>query len=186
MKCNREKPCQNCIVRGESNTATCTYAEKPEKKIPGHSDPRSDAEEMRKRLNRLESSILSMMSSDTGGGPASDEANGDTVAGPQRISVDTRSTAWDAILNDIGGMKEAWSEDNDKIELSDSAQRSFRPAKEHRPSLLAGLTAPPDRLTILQSLPPREVADRLILHFFDSYNPCIPARCKLLCSTCLE
>ncbi|KAG4436745.1 hypothetical protein IFR05_007763 [Cadophora sp. M221] len=133
---------------------------------------------MRKRLNRLESSILSMMSTDTekGEGPTPDEENGNLLAGPQRISVDTRSTAWDAILNEIGGMKEAWSEDNDKIELTNSAQRSFRPASEHRPGLLAGLTAPPDRFTILQSIPPREAADILILHFFDSYNPCIPAR----------
>ncbi|KAH7351102.1 hypothetical protein BKA65DRAFT_252229 [Rhexocercosporidium sp. MPI-PUGE-AT-0058] len=188
LKCNREKPCQNCVVRGESNAASCTYAEKPDKKTPGHSDPRSDAEEMRKRLNRLEDSILSMMSSDTvkGDGPASDEANGDTVAGPQRISVDTRSTAWDAILNEIGGIKEAWSEDNDKIELTDSAQPSRRPARKHRPGLLAGLTAPPDRFTILQSLPPREAADKLLLHFFDSYNPCIPARYVLHKTTFLR
>jgi len=175
-------------VRGESNAATCTYAEKSDKKGSGQSNPRSDAEEMRKRLNRLESSILSMMSSDTKKeeGPEPDEAKVTTVAGPQRISNDTRSTAWDAILNEIGGMKEAWSEDNDKIELSACRLASDRPTKAHRPGLLAGLTPPPDRSTIMQSLPTREAADKLLLHFFDSYNPCIPARYVLHKSTFLR
>jgi hypothetical protein len=112
LKCNREKPCQNCIVRGESNAASCTYAEKVEKKNPAKSNPRSDAEDMRKRLNRLENSILSMMSSDekTSNLENNNElnlenGNGTTEtfnqAGGQRISADTRSTHWDAILHDV-------------------------------------------------------------------------------------
>jgi hypothetical protein len=111
LKCNREKPCQNCIVRGESNAASCTYAEKVEKGNPTQSNPRSD-EDMRKRLNRLENSILSMMSSTERNGRQTEPselhlANGDNInegpdqAGGQRISVDTRSTHWDAILNDV-------------------------------------------------------------------------------------
>ncbi|CZS92262.1 uncharacterized protein RCO7_00770 [Rhynchosporium graminicola] len=167
LKCNREKPCQNCVARGDSNAASCAYAEKTDKKIPGQLDPQSDLKEMRKRLNRLESSILSIMSSDAGKirDRASEVRNEDMLAGPQRISVDTRSTAWDAILNEIGGMKEAWSEDNDKIELTDSAHRSYCTAREHQPGILAGLTAPPDRFTILQSLPSREAADRQVPFF---------------------
>ncbi|CZT41242.1 uncharacterized protein RSE6_00963 [Rhynchosporium secalis] len=107
------------------------------------------------------------MSSDAGKirDRASEVRNEDMIAGPQRISVDTRSTAWDAILNEIGGMKEAWSEDNDKIELTDSAHRSYCTAREHQPGILAGLTAPPDRFTILQSLPSREAADRQVPFF---------------------
>lgn len=107
LKCNREKPCQNCVVRGETTASSCTYAEKAEKK-PGQLNPRSD-EDMRKRLNRLENSILTMMSKDTqhGDNPTG-STNGssheDLVAlptGGQRISKDTRSTHWDAILNDV-------------------------------------------------------------------------------------
>lgn len=112
LKCNREKPCQNCIVRGEATASSCTYAEKAEKKS-GHANPRSDAEDMRKRLNRLESSILSMISSDAErrGNPAqpANVANQESLnnipspsqTGGQRISADTRSTHWDAILNDV-------------------------------------------------------------------------------------
>jgi hypothetical protein len=164
---------------------------------------------MRKRLNRLESSILSMMSKDTGGkeeqlkkNPVTEE-QGATVAEPpathqaigQIITHDTRSTHWDAILNEVSffpalawcisdkgllqieGLKDAWSEENDKIEYYDGFESLT--TKAHRPSILTGLNPPPDRLTIMASLPPREASDRLIHQFFDSYNPAIPARCKL-------
>ncbi len=67
---------------------------------------------MRKRLNRLESSILSMMSSDekTLNLKKNNELSLENVnnmtkqldqAGGQRISIDTRSTHWDAILHDV-------------------------------------------------------------------------------------
>jgi hypothetical protein len=75
-------------------------------------------------------------------------------------------------------MKDAWSEENDKIELSNGSQSPV--TKDHRPSLLAGLTQPPDRSTIFASLPSREACDKLVARFFDSYNPAIPARCKFV------
>src|SRR4051812_4280259 len=65
LKCNREKPCQNCVVRGESTSTSCTYAEKVDGKQLTKSYPRSDAEDMRKKINRLENSILSLMSDAT-------------------------------------------------------------------------------------------------------------------------
>jgi hypothetical protein len=144
---------------------------------------------MRKRLNRLENSILSMMSSDekTASQDKHSELhdeNGNSMAesfnqaGGQRISVDTRSTHWDAILNDLGAMKDAWSEENDKIEFSSGSQSPI--TKDHRPSLLSGLTQPPDRSTIVASLPSREEADKLVTRFFQSYNPATPARCEFM------
>ena len=189
LKCNREKPCQNCIVRGESNAASCTYAEKAEKKTAAKSNPRSDAEDMRKRLNRLENSILSMMSSDEKTAsqdehPELHDENGNSMAesfnqaGGQRISIDTRSTHWDAILHDLGAMKDAWSKENDKIEFSSGSQSPI--TKGYRPSLLSGLTQPPHRSTIVASLPSREEADKLVTRFFQSYNPATPARCEFM------
>jgi hypothetical protein len=74
-------------------------------------------------------------------------------------------------------MKDAWSEENDKIEFSSGSQSPI--TKDHRPSLLAGLTQPPDRSTIVASIPSREAADKLVTRFFESYNPATPARCKL-------
>jgi len=82
------------------------YAEKVDKKRSGQRNPRSDAEDMRKRLHRLENSILSMMPSDTDKKESSDNESqakvGDAPVGGQKISSDTRSTHWDAILNDVG------------------------------------------------------------------------------------
>jgi hypothetical protein len=72
-------------------------------------------------------------------------------------------------------MKDAWSEENDKIEYTSGPAPSGRP---YRPTLLSGLAQPPDRATILDSLPSREAADKLVARFFDSYNPAIPAPCK--------
>jgi hypothetical protein len=143
---------------------------------------------MRKRLNRIEKSILSMMSSDEQKGSqdwhselrvmnGNDIAESLNQAGGQRISTDTRSTHWDAILNDLGAMKDAWSEENDKIEFFSASQSPI--TKYHRPSLLSGLTQPPDRSTIIASIPFREEADKLVTRFFQSYNPATPARCRL-------
>lgn len=70
-------------------------------------------------------------------------------------------------------MKDAWVDDHEQIETS------LPPATtSHRPSLLNGLGEPPDRATILASLPTRKQADKLIERFFQSYNPSIPACCK--------
>lgn len=88
--------------------ASCAYAEKVEKKLATQSNPRSDAEDMRKRLNRLESSILTMLSEKNK--PTEPEIpNTETStrievpdqAGGQKISHDTRSTHWDAILSEV-------------------------------------------------------------------------------------
>ena len=94
------------------------------------------------------------------------------------MSKDTRSTHWDAILNDLVAMKDAWSEENDKIEFSNGSQSPI--TKDYRPSLLSGLTQPPDRSTIVGSLPSREAADKLVARFFESYNPANPARCEFI------
>jgi hypothetical protein len=73
-------------------------------------------------------------------------------------------------------MKDAWSEENDKIEFSTSLLPPT--AKSHRPSLLSGLTPPPDRANVVSSLPPKDAADKLIFRFFGSYSPAVPAPCE--------
>ena len=71
---------------------------------------------MRKRIDRLEKSILSVISTDPGNEPVNrhdsppahvtDDDQTDEDEAPhqvgQKISVDTRSTHWDAILNEVG------------------------------------------------------------------------------------
>ena len=73
-------------------------------------------------------------------------------------------------------MKDAWSEENDHVGLSNGP---FSPSiKACRPNLLNGLTELPDRSTIMSSLPSKDAADKLIAYFFENYNPALPARGK--------
>jgi hypothetical protein len=72
-------------------------------------------------------------------------------------------------------MKDAWSEENDHVELTNGFLSS---SKSCRPNLLNGLTALPDRSTIISSLPTKDAADKLAAYFFDNYNPSLPARGK--------
>jgi hypothetical protein len=74
----------------------------------------------------------------------------------------------------LGAMKDAWSEDNDGSESSSRPQSS----KNYRPSLLTGLTPPPKRSVVMASLPSKDAADKLVAHFFDHFNPAVPARRK--------
>lgn len=112
LKCNREKPCQNCIVRGESAAASCTYVEKPNGKVSGRS--RSDAAEMRSRIMRLESSIRSIIAEDKTQTPSSSRSERSTsnfeeddlevLMGGPPISTDSRSTHWDAVLHEVSSL----------------------------------------------------------------------------------
>ncbi|TGO37703.1 hypothetical protein BHYA_0091g00370 [Botrytis hyacinthi] len=176
LKCNREKPCQNCVIRGDIAIATCSYAKKNDARSPG-STLQPEQEDMRARINRLENSILSVISKEKKNNipplsPSLGKNNDDHVgqAGGQKSSVDTRSTHWDSILNDLGAMKDAWIDDHNQFETS------LPPAtSSYRPSLLGSLTEPPDRATVLASLPSRKEGDKLIERFFEGYNPSIPA-----------
>ncbi|KAF7925206.1 hypothetical protein BELL_0270g00050 [Botrytis elliptica] len=165
--------------RGEGNIAitTCSYAEKNDALLPGLSTLQPEQEDMRARINRLESSILSVISREKKNNisplPLSLGENNDDHAGQaggQKSSVDTKSTHWDSILHDLGEMKDAWIDEHDRFETS------LPPATaSYRPSLSGSLTEPPDRASILASLPSRKEADKLIERFFESYNPSIPA-----------
>ena len=90
------------------------------------SNPRSDAEDMRKRINRLETSIRQMiagagdgvkpkdgMPSPVFSNSSSHPTETSDGTGGQKLSKDTRSTHWDAILNDVSFL--------DQLSLHDSA-----------------------------------------------------------------
>jgi hypothetical protein len=100
--------------------AACTYAQKADGKSSKQSNPRVNAEAMRQRINRLESSILSMISGDAAikhpGLTCKDRINLDQTGGPP-LSLDTRSTHWDAILNDVSVSLPLISENTSIFEL---------------------------------------------------------------------
>jgi hypothetical protein len=73
-------------------------------------------------------------------------------------------------------MKEAWSEENDQIEVSH--EPVLKPPKHHKPSLLTGLAPLPDERAVHASLPSRDKTDRLIARFFEDYTPAMPGKCE--------
>jgi hypothetical protein len=137
LKCNREKPCQNCIVRGDAVAAACSYASAANPKISSSKGVKPTPIDMRSRIDRLETLVRSLISqegkSNAVDGSASngfsendpalvgrvgrrnqfllESVNSDETerndenyipAGGQKMSIDTRSTHWDAILHDVG------------------------------------------------------------------------------------
>lgn len=139
LKCNREKPCQNCVVRGDAVAAACSYASAANPKSSGLKNVKSSPVDMRSRIDRLETLVRSLISQEdsskglgdpgakhileknygllidrldpgdqgpfSSGSVESDETErtDETCipAGGQKMSVDTRSTHWDAILHDV-------------------------------------------------------------------------------------
>lgn len=73
-------------------------------------------------------------------------------------------------------MKDTWSEQHDSTDFS-SGYAETESVKTHRPTLLSGLSRPPDRRAIISSLPDKATIDLLVLHFFDAYTPLAPAKC---------
>ncbi|KAF4552346.1 Fungal specific transcription factor domain-containing protein 47 [Elsinoe fawcettii] len=62
LKCNRAHPCDNCTKRGD--TPSCTYASATTRKRPGPaSGPNGTPDDMQNRIDRLESLVLSLMTS---------------------------------------------------------------------------------------------------------------------------
>jgi hypothetical protein len=60
IKCNRELPCQNCIVR--SIPSQCNY--RGHGPVPARGFRSAHAEDMQERLNRLESLVTTLVSQD--------------------------------------------------------------------------------------------------------------------------
>jgi hypothetical protein len=147
LKCNREKPCQNCIVRGDAVAAACSYASAANPKISSSKGVKPTPIDMRSRIDRLETLVRSLISQE--GKPngldgsaskgfaendpalagrlgrrnqflsesvdSDDTERGDETyipAGGQKMSIDTRSTHWDAILHDVGPKPSVYLDSN--------------------------------------------------------------------------
>ncbi|KAH8808043.1 fungal-specific transcription factor domain-containing protein [Xylogone sp. PMI_703] len=173
LKCNREQPCQNCIVRGD---ASCSYAEKAPVKKPQNGNSSTDVGHVWNRILRLENTIREAMAgeAETVSCPTptslSPEGSVDTKSSTKSYS-DAQSKRWDVIMQDLNSLKAIWDRGEDR-----PPSKAILPPQGHRPSMLTGLTTPPDRVTIMSSLPSREATDKLVERFFKDNNPCIPTK----------
>jgi hypothetical protein len=76
----------------------------------------------------------------------------------------------------ITAIKDAWKTTDVMEEIN--AISKTQSSHKFRPSLINGLSQPPNFEEILSSLPSKPAADKLVHHFFECYSPAIPARSK--------
>ncbi|KAI1031164.1 hypothetical protein LB504_000059 [Fusarium proliferatum] len=102
-KCDRNRPCSNCVRHGGAETTTCVYST-PVASETENVQTQSDSESMQYRLDRLENLILTLMrgeavvdarstSAMTNTGSTSGPGNGESSAGTHRgpTPEDTRA-----------------------------------------------------------------------------------------------
>ncbi|KAL2867361.1 Zn(II)2Cys6 transcription factor [Aspergillus lucknowensis] len=176
LKCNREKPCQNCIVRGEQTT--CAY------KSSTHGTPASCRQDkhvdpMRQRIDHLEDLVKGLIAQrqtppDTISSQGLSELRSESaspsnlvLAGTTLIdgahSVYKATDDWQDVLQEVNELKRLWDETQ---EASETQQPRLSNTVDGT-SLLFGQVQRADLPDILSSLPPKPEVDRLIQWFFD-------------------
>ncbi|KAF5988095.1 hypothetical protein FCOIX_679 [Fusarium coicis] len=171
LKCDREQPCGQCSKKGRASQ--CTYAPKPERKRP--------AKGMSARLKRLEGMVREMMDSEgaapgtqVGNGTGAAMANG-TATGPdvqghvvhsKKGATYVGATHCMAMLEDIEDLK-------DYFEQPEEAGEDQFLDDEIDPTevMLNTRAGPRNREELLNRLPERKVADRLLSRYFASMSP---------------
>ncbi|GAB1319362.1 Pyrrolocin cluster transcription factor fsdR [Madurella fahalii] len=159
LKCNREKPCQNCTAR--NSQANCQF------QGPNHRPPSTTGDVlMRQRIDRLEGLVKQLAERQVRSSALA--SNGTSrEAGPGKTVMDGVHSVYlagedlDAVLDEIHALRATWD---------DQIQDSLWPALSHTvdgSSLLFTQAKPPERVDILSSLPPKAEVDRLIAFFFD-------------------
>ncbi|KAL4796336.1 hypothetical protein BDV19DRAFT_378315 [Aspergillus venezuelensis] len=140
LKCNREKPCQNCIARAE----TCHFKRSTTGVLSAPAKDRN-GEAMRQRLDHLEDMVKKLIDQHP--------------AMPQPM---TGTMSCDRSVNKL---KEVWNEAQDEADAMPSLSNSVDGT-----SLLFNQVERVDMQTILNTLPLKAEADRLLRWFFDRDN----------------
>jgi hypothetical protein len=102
IKCNRELPCQNCIVR--SIPSRCDYRGHGPITVPGLRS--AHAEGMQERLNRLENLVTTLVAQDSVPGqvhPGSEDGSGHSTQ--EEVSREAESTSTASIQHGLGVLK---------------------------------------------------------------------------------
>ncbi|KAL4814653.1 hypothetical protein BDW67DRAFT_165369 [Aspergillus spinulosporus] len=178
LKCNREKPCQNCTARGEESA--CIF-QRLTHGAPSSSRTEQNGHSLRERMDRLEEMVKRLISNNQSDpSTAAPSFGGPSVLG----SVDVRSSTrvgrtfldgehsvykpaddWQDVLREISDLKVVWGEPPDESVVSHTLTNSVDGT-----SLLFGHVQRVDIPEILSSLPPRNKMSKLIQWFFDRNN----------------
>ncbi|OKL63564.1 hypothetical protein UA08_01696 [Talaromyces atroroseus] len=180
LRCNRERPCQNCLVRDER--ASCKYKSSKNGTTPLN-PKQGDA--MQQRIDHLEGLVKRLITQhqqvplDGVAEPAILAKNSmsdasDSTSSPSKTVIDGVHSVykgtddWYDILQEINTLKQVWSQTQDEepeynmpITLSNTVDGS---------SLLFGQVQRIDKTELLSTLPPKPQLDKLIHQFFDRQN----------------
>ncbi|KAL3482101.1 hypothetical protein BJX99DRAFT_82171 [Aspergillus californicus] len=175
LKCNRDKPCQNCSVRGEQTA--CVYKGSVNGSAPQHSQHRT-GDPMRQRIDRLEDMVKKLItqSKDTPSTPPRETYNSvdESVISPDLLrqvgttvieaghSVYKATDDWHDVLKEINDLKADWNLTQDDTH---DVQHPL-PNTVDGTSLLFGARGV-EMDEILSSIPPKHEVDKLIRWFFD-------------------
>ncbi|KAI0888504.1 fungal-specific transcription factor domain-containing protein [Annulohypoxylon maeteangense] len=189
LKCDREHPCSACTRRGLGSS--CTYVTN----LPSHDGSNQSTKaplSVQDRIQQLESLVVdlmktsginttpespsSMSSTDSIFTPASTkqilkDASPASDCGSMRLSEASvsyvSSAHWAAILEGIGELKDHLEEE----ESQNTHQVTETPEFDITgPQLLYGCSRHANKEELLASVPPRQVADRLVSHYFNSFE----------------
>ncbi|KKK12426.1 hypothetical protein AOCH_003148, partial [Aspergillus ochraceoroseus] len=188
QKCNRQQPCQNCIVRNQPGA--CTFVGSQNRTAPS----RSPAENMQVRINRLETLVTSLV-------PRGDEKHGASsfsnlspvrtpeITPPRQIqrghgmlNVDGErsfylgATHWSDVLHELNALKTSWGqiqEEHDEVTLRTSL--AYAGMEGPTPSLLCGSVKLATIAELLATIPPKPTVDKLIARFFDEHRSPVPS-----------
>ncbi|RYP78350.1 hypothetical protein DL771_000535 [Monosporascus sp. 5C6A] len=188
LKCNREKPCQNCTARDEH--ASCEFrGSKNGAAAVARRDANGDA--MGHRIDHLEDLVKRLIAERqqvpspsthlvyTPGSPQLEAghaisalaADAQDVSGTGKTVMDGIHSVylggndWQVVLQEINELKRSWSQEQD-----DHNDYDFPPVPSHTvdgSSLLFSQVKPIERIEILSTLPPKSEVDQLISHFFN-------------------
>ncbi|KAE8352768.1 hypothetical protein BDV28DRAFT_148725 [Aspergillus coremiiformis] len=184
LKCNREKPCQNCIARDEKIKCKYKGSSVRAQPISHHEEP---GDSMQQRIDHLEGLVKRLIAQHQGTPLANASRSQDSSkSGLSCVTADAPDTSdmagvtliddvhsvykgtedWFDVLQEINNLKRVWSQTQDGQPDYSNIQPTL-PNTVDGSSLLFGHVNSIDKLEILATLPPKPEIDRLIIRFFD-------------------
>ncbi|KAK9451148.1 uncharacterized protein V1518DRAFT_370393 [Limtongia smithiae] len=193
LRCNREKPCQNCTARAEQ--AGCKFRASKNGVVATpvtHRDTNGDTTSIHQRIDHLEDLVKRLIaegprdlspsknvvytpeSPHTESEQALSSAPSDApnMAGAGQTVMDGIHSVyvggddWNAVLQQVNELKRTW-----RLRQQDNhSDENLHPTLSHTvdgSSLLFNQVKPIERIEILSTLPPKPEVDRLISRFFD-------------------
>ncbi|KAH6892200.1 hypothetical protein B0T10DRAFT_457916 [Thelonectria olida] len=187
LKCDRDMPCGQCAKKGR--VELCQYAPKPEKKRP--------AKGMSARLRRLEGIVREMIDVETAAGSKAGARDDGSAAGPvvqghvvrgENATTYVGATHCMAMLEDVSVRKllgelliavgvSRWLipfkiEDlKSYFDQPDELNDGEMGESDSADLLLFSRTGPRNRQDLMNYLPDRQVADRILMRYFASMSP---------------